>query len=114
MLACWENCLVTCMPCPLVSSRSTLPMTKLSTEPLFSLTSVLVFDDEEEPGSMFTYDSFERDESCWDFSGVFIEPRLQTLRMLWTRLESDALPTTTRRVGRHAAMTAMPPSIKDQ
>ena len=71
-------------------------------------------DNEEEPGSIFTYDSSERDEICCDCSGVFFEPRVKALRMLWKRLESDALPTTTRRVGRHAAMTAMPPSIKDQ
>ena len=102
------------MPCPLVSRPSTLPVTKISTEPLFSLITVRDVDDREEPGSIFMYDSFEPDEGCCDCSCVRVEPRLKTLRTLWRILVRDILPTRKRKLGRHAAMSARPPSIRDQ
>ena len=43
-----------------------------------------------------------------------MELQPNALRNLWRMLEREAVPTTMRTVGRHAAMTANPPSIMAQ
>ena len=48
------------------------------------------------------------------FFRVSTEAELQALRKVWTKLEREILRTRERRVGRHPAMMARPPSIKDQ
>lgn len=104
------------MLCPLASIPSPLPVIKLSIEPLFSPTTVGEgdVDDEGEADCTVAYDSPKRGGNCLDCFCVYVEPRLKALRTLRIMLERDALLTRTRRVGRHAATTARPPSIMDQ
>lgn len=104
------------MPCPLASIPSTLPVTNISIESLFSPTTVGAgdVDDEREAGCTVAYDSPKRGGNFLDCFCVYVEPRLKALRALRIMLERDALLTRTRKVGRQAAMTAKPPSIMDQ
>lgn len=119
ILACCENCLVTWMPYTRgCESSSALLAMKISLGLLFLSLAASNVDDMEEPAWIWMYDSPEGGRNCWDRRWccfcVWMELKLNALRMLWRMLKKDSLPTRKRRVGRHVAITARPPSIMDQ